>query len=356
MDELEFHNFQTYFYSSPAPERAKEAIRQFTAMPCIEDPLSWKPAGYFFTRMAQMYPDLVKDYEDLVSEIRTEAKPFILGMLEDLRSTPDGPINALNREARTATDNDLLWAEFLLTGNNEPSLRLINHLERPDVVRNKLEAWLTPPYIRPYGTEIHRQWKCEELRTVAGIDCDPRLNRIEAPGDLDCLCLMRGVDLAPHDRFAEIRQVLPFVLSDGELAEMGIKATAKWSLASNANRHPIVLSTCEEELARRKGVIKAALREIVEFTHRNREDYAKAMKIQLEAEQGDADAQCKLGIMYEDGQGVHRGLVWLVMQIGTPSSYQHAKKSLRGGKVSSRRLCGKLWNLHTAIAKTTPRQ
>ena len=40
--------------------------------------------------------------------------------------------------------------------------------------------------------------------------------------------------------------------------------------------------------------------------HLKREDDADAIKLQQEAERGDADAQYKLGIMYAEEQGVHR--------------------------------------------------
>ena len=80
-----------------------------------------------------MYPDLVNEYEDLVPETRTEGKPFILGILKDVQSTPPGPINALDRTVRMATDNDLLWAEFILTGSNESILRLIGLVLIPGV-------------------------------------------------------------------------------------------------------------------------------------------------------------------------------------------------------------------------------
>ncbi len=48
MDELEFDDFITFYYKSPDPERASEAIRWCTANSEIEDPCSYVPAAYFF--------------------------------------------------------------------------------------------------------------------------------------------------------------------------------------------------------------------------------------------------------------------------------------------------------------------
>jgi hypothetical protein len=309
MDDLDLSDFGTFFYRSPAPERASEAIRWYAATPLIEDPIAWVPVAYFFARMAQMYPEIVEEYEDLVPQVRAEAKPFIRGILKDLQSTPPGPIDALDRPIRSGTDIDLLWSEFVLTGSNEPILRIIALLERPDKVREKLEVWLAAPkpsFARLLGFDRRRQRSGENLRAVAGIVCDPHRKRIETTGDLDCRCLMQGVHIATPDYFARIRRVLPFDLSRKEVTDMGIKATAKWILASNVNRHPTVLVACEEELARRTGNVEAALQEIVEFYRQNSEDHAEAMNLQQAAERGDAEAEYKLGMMHYHGQGVEK--------------------------------------------------
>ncbi len=304
MNDLECDDFLTYYYRSPVPERATEALRFLMSGSHVEDACGRVPTAYFFARMAQENPGLLRDYEQLFGETQFEGDALLSEIIADLKSIPQAPSNALARTVRTPTGNDLLWAEFFVTGSNEPIERLIEVLERPDRIRQKLEAWLTSP-LRFFRSATRCKRTYERLRTAAGVACNTELTRIETLGDLDCLCLMQGVDLATEIRFFEVRRALPFRLTENEIIQMSIKATAKWSLASNANRHPCVLETCEEQLAKRQGSVKMALQEIVDKARLNQDDYAEAMKTRQTADTGDPHAQQKLAIMYQKGRGVH---------------------------------------------------
>lgn len=321
MDALGWHEFSTFYYRSPAPEQASAALQWIVASPCMQDPLSTTPVEYFFARLAQKHAILTQEFKAVLNDAPPEARPFVARILESVATSPPTLVNALDRPVRTATDNDVLWAEFMITGSREPIARLIDQLERPDRVRARLEAWLTYPMVGAviipaapvarlfaagrHGGDKRTQRVAEQLGNVAGIVVDPDQKTIETDGDLDCMCMMDGVDLAPQ-RLAMVRDALPFRLRDREIAKMGIKATAKWSLASNANRHPQVLHTCEEEHARRTGNVRLALQEILECARLNEGDYAKAMELQEAAEGGSAEAQCQLGRMYAEGKGVHQ--------------------------------------------------
>jgi TPR repeat protein len=309
MDFLEADEFVTYYYRSPAPERVTEALQWFVSTPDVLDPKSAVPMGYFFGRVAQEHPSLIQEYRGVLRAASPQAKPFVSGILAELAATPPGPVNALQRPILTATDNDLLWAEFMLTGSEEPIVRLIDVLARPDVVRAHLEAWLAFPLLE-LDTRLGRI--VDDLRFTAGIVCDLHRGEIRTQGDLDCRCLMQGLALAPTERVQDVRDALPFELTDEDVTFMGAKASAKWSLASNANRHLQVLRTCEAEVARRSEAVGAALREIIVWARENQRDFAEAMKLRQAALNGAAEAQCRLGIMYDRGVGVPRLHKWAV--------------------------------------------
>ena len=59
---------------------------------------------------------------------------------------------------------------------------------------------------------------------------------------------------------------------------MGIKASAKWSLAGYAKMHSPVLDACEGDIVRRKGNVRLALLEIAAAARFDRGDYTSAAK------------------------------------------------------------------------------
>ena len=196
------------------------------------------------------------------------------GVLRQVATGRSGPTNALDRPITSASGSDLLWAEFVLTGSSAPITRLIGLLDRPDIVRMELQQWLDSWFGRLFG--LGRRDVCARLHALAGIDCDPDRRVIETADDLDCLCMMEGVHLDP-ERFLVTREHLPFRLRGHDMELMGVKATAKWSLASNANRHPAVLTLCEEALVGSEGPQRAALQEIVQAAHDKRRAYEEVM-------------------------------------------------------------------------------
>jgi TPR repeat protein len=303
MDPIDVYEFLTYYYRSPAPERAAAVLAWYVASEHVTDPRSSAPVEYFFARLAQLHQDLVPEYDRVRQDAPLAGRGFVAGIVRQLTREPSQPTNALERWLETATENDLLWAEFMLTGSDAPIAALIGQLDRPDMVREKLERWLDSWFGILFGD---RSTVCARLHSVAGIVCDPDSRTIETAGDLDCLCMLDGVNLRPPARFAAIRDALPFRLTRLEVELIGAKATAKWSLASNANRHPAVLDVCEAALARSEGRRRAALGEIVQVAWDGRRAFDDAMKVLEQAKAGDAAAQCHMGTLYRTGNGVHR--------------------------------------------------
>ncbi|MBI4083896.1 MAG: hypothetical protein HY423_14930 [Candidatus Lambdaproteobacteria bacterium] len=281
MDETELLEFISSYYRSPAPERAAEAVARYANSPMVEDPASRVPAAYFFARLASEHPVLIPEYEAVLRDSPPAGRRFIREILDYLAINPSGPVNALDRIVRTSTDNDLLWAEFSLTGSPAPISRLIDILEWSDTVRDKLQCWLQSPpswLARLLAAGWRRELTRSKLILVAGIRCDLERKHIVTADDLDCISMTQGLDFVLRDRFAEIRRAFPFGLTAEEMGRIAIKATAKWSLAGYALRHPIVLDTCEREIPHRKGRARLSLLEIAVEARFRREDYGAAAK------------------------------------------------------------------------------
>jgi hypothetical protein len=73
--------------------------------------------------------------------------------------------------------------------------------------------------------------------------------------------MMTGWDL-DRERAVRLAKLLPFSLY-GEDPYIGLKAAARWSLASHAHTHPIIFELCESEAAKRIGRCRTLLLEIV---------------------------------------------------------------------------------------------
>jgi hypothetical protein len=183
-----------------------------------------------FGRLAQDNPELCAVYRELGDSSVEEEKRFVENILTDLNATPPKPINVLERVIRTPTDNDLLWAEFSLTGDTEPLIRLIDLLERSDKIRGKLVQWLQSPenmLSRIFGMSRRR---FERMRTVIGIECDPSGQSILWLDDLDCLCLMYDGNFANHKRLKEVGNSLPFPISNEDIYLYGRQSNCQMEL------------------------------------------------------------------------------------------------------------------------------
>ncbi len=300
-------SFFDRYYQSPEPHRAPEALRAFLGNPACQDPAA-NVGWYLFARIAQDHPSLVREYAKLLREIPygravllrilcqtgdEETRTFLESCATDiefayirkdieevLQNWSPGAIAPLVRPVSTPADLDLLWCEFLATGSVEPVLRIIDVLERPDHVRSKLEDWLqATSHRRPrrgfsIPAKILRRLLIRRLWTKASILCDPHRGGVLSPQDLDCHCMTTGWDL-DRERAVRIAKLLPVNLY-GEDAYIGLKAVARWSLASHAHQHAVIFELCESEAAKRTGRCRTLLLEIVAKAALSQDDMEKA--------------------------------------------------------------------------------
>ena len=311
MDEDEFKEFADFFYRSGSPEKAPEALAYYvTSDPFHERaPYGHLPAHYKFSWIAEGKADVLRGYEDVLGKVGSEGRAFILSLLgavggertqvfleslitdpayEDVQANIEEALNRLpekerveplRQEIRGSDDLDLLWTEFTMTGDTQAVRRIIQVLEWRDSLRENLETMNLQPrfYLLGLDTLLKRR-RLERLRGLAGIEFDYERKRIETVEDLDCLSALWELQVSGQ-RFQEITEALPFALSQEEVENhILLKAVAKWSLASNAKQHVLVLEACEEEIARRDVRAKLALLEIAVDARLSQRDYGLTAK------------------------------------------------------------------------------
>src|SRR6266568_1449488 len=179
MGEASFEDIFTTFYRSPSPALALEALEGEARRESELDKGHTDLEVYYFATIARRFPSIVRDYEALFDRSPTrfvlsvlaqmsdeETRRFLAARLEDDRfravrrdmrhavkgeTPPIAPRIAPGRSSLgldvRGLDLDLFWAEFFVTADTSPVERIIDVLEWPDVVRQRVEASLRRPAI-----------------------------------------------------------------------------------------------------------------------------------------------------------------------------------------------------------------
>lgn len=173
---------------------------------------------------------------------------YVAALLEGSRN-PQFP--RVSPHMTEPVDLDLLWSEFLVTGDTTPVHRVVAVLDWPDLVRARLTTWLQETGTGFFGRRTIAKFqplltRCSfpinyETRTVEGpLDCDIHVALSAKQGNL---------------KFAE----LPFPLAHEELIRLAMKSSAVWSLRALAQQHELVARICDEEATRPGGAARVHL-------------------------------------------------------------------------------------------------
>lgn len=282
MDTAEAEAFLDHYYQSGSADRVPEALTAFVTSELLAQEHTRQLETYVFAKIAQLHPSVIRGYEKVFQEVPV-GRTFILGVLRhtgddhsrhflrsclsDQRFRPihheiervlepwrPTPLDALQWPVRAPGDLDFLWVDFCVTGNTQPVVRIIDVLEWPDRIRQRLHGWLRKGRI--LGFILRRTQAARRICRELGIDCDYSLGQIRTAEDLDCRCVLEV-------GWPKAERLLPFRLSAKNFTHIATKAAAKWSLGSNAEQHARVFATCEEELGKRTGRVRLALEEIL---------------------------------------------------------------------------------------------
>lgn len=287
MNELEFTRLLTTYYHQPRPDRIPEALAWFAASAMSRALATAWPAVYFFVRVAHMHPAVIERYRAVRETISVTGATFIDQVLDLISQCPSKeslrvamremtsceaariericatmPIDAgaaAPPNVMTCLEMDCLWAEFCTTGDAETVLPIIDVLGWPDLVRYKLDDWLSSN-ARTSSACLSRWRRTRVLRRL-WLTCDEATGRVGSPEDVDCFCAIQGMQLS-GERFTKFRTALPFDLTEDEQNYIAIKAVAFWSLCNNVAQHPRILELCRRQMAvggRRAGISLAGI-------------------------------------------------------------------------------------------------
>ncbi len=170
-------------------------------------------------------------------------------------SRQPGSSRKVDRLLRKPLDNpmilDLLWGEFIDSGNLAAVRRIVSVLDWEDLVRSRLQSWLSEIRPQMWAQTPYKDYQRLLIRCLFPIDYDRR--SIDGSVDLDIhvALLARGHKL----KFAE----LPIALSPKELVRLGMKSAALWSLSSMAEQHDSVAVICDQESKKPGGAARILL-------------------------------------------------------------------------------------------------
>ncbi len=270
--EKKYQDILTNFYKNPEPQKIPAALEHYAAsnFPKTQPPEVLGAVAYIFARIAQQEPALVPKYREVFVKTSHPGRLFVLmvlelcgdekvevflkeklddknfklekpAILEALKKGIPYPFNPLAQEVKKAVDIDFLWADFFVTGQKEPLLRIIDVVSRDDLFRKKLLEWMLAKH-----SKIEKKKSSDLLQQEVQIDMDFAKAKIDYPGDMDVMYSSYLTKTArpgqPSKKALEIRKILN--LSDEEIEYMMIKAAAVWSLQMSVETHPLVREIC----------------------------------------------------------------------------------------------------------------
>jgi len=249
---------ETYYRNRPITDDVAKILRSFLRTACHRVPEgSVELLVYFFARIAKDRTDLIRLYEGELSEVTgrgadvlleilrqaadSRTKGFLESCLRDdsyssihrsIAKALDVPFpefqSALLRPVRSGIDLDLLWIEFLATGSKEPVSKIIDVLNRPDLVGARIQEWLNVPGSR------FRQWQAfrriRKLPETFALRFDGSRKQVCTVEDLDCQLGLDGVQTNPR-RFVPVP-----VRAASWLLAGALSIWASWVLAAGVLR------------------------------------------------------------------------------------------------------------------------
>lgn len=264
------------YYRNPQPDQIPAALENIAGSDFIKNSDTEVSAmtSYLFGRIAQVEPSLIPKYIDVFKKTTHEGRVFILMVFQiggdarvveflkgivndkDYAAEKKDINNLLERgipvkfdpmtnEVKAGVDLDFLWAEFFVTGQAAPIVRIIDVLAWKDRFRERLNDWM---FSKHSPSEIRRLNKL--LAEEVGFDVDLSNVRINFEGDMDnafAMFLRNSGDAGRGSKPAiEIRKILR--ITDEDMMSMAVKGAAFWSLWSNSRTHPQVRDICRTEV------------------------------------------------------------------------------------------------------------
>ena len=269
-------NFITYYYRKPDPTRVPAILDNVMKGPFVDDQAKRMLSAHAFGHIARSNQKLIRLYESQFTQASPSARSFLIDALalcgddvtqrqlevwardpryadqkrelEAAASSLANPKRLLprNRPARIPIDLDLLWADFMITGEFTPIARILDTLDQTSSLRQQITDCL----------KKNRQERDELL------DFLKKLKLIQ-PGSKDKLVDGHLELILLHDPKGRLRynaiedagylgkQILN--LSDEELNRgLLLMGAASWSLQDNLKQHPVLAELMKKHYRERR--------------------------------------------------------------------------------------------------------
>lgn len=237
-DNAELNDTLQGFYRDRDVGKATRGLRQHLEGEDLGEPLTF----YAFARIAELVPEA----REAFARLRDQQPAYLDRVLQGVRGVVDP-----YAEITGATELDLLWVEFFVTGELTPLRRIVGVLDGEDLVRKRLSAWLRTESASFFGRRRIAKLKPLFIRCVMPIDYEAAT--IEDGVDMDvhvALAARKG-----NLKFAE----LPIELTQADCVRLAVKSAALWSLHANAKHHERVAEFCAAEATRPGGAARLVL-------------------------------------------------------------------------------------------------
>lgn len=257
MTKEQFEKLLAAFYLEGTPDLAVTALSYWLSSSDLEqqDEVQVELQKRLFRLIRRRFPEVRARWLDLSESSTPWGRQFVTEICTESLPEARPPI-------QTAEDLDVRWAEFLVSGETQPIEEIVAVLSWPDRLRARIEAFLSERrrFDFLFGGERRRRM----LGKLAALEIgsDESLQKLECPFDLDCIALMNGMAV-DAERCKILQAALPKPLEASDLLYLATKATAKWSLWSNARQHPRVLAVCVDALGRVSGAPRLGLLQII---------------------------------------------------------------------------------------------
>jgi hypothetical protein len=286
--------------------------------------------AFLFARVARSEPPLAEKYREAFEKTGHPGRVFIARVFgfmggesteEFLRAKLEDPaytrekgdimralallpsgVDACTMPVEKASDLDMLWAEFMATGEAKAVERVIEVLGRPDVTRRHFEEYLGSGAVKGDDGLV------AAIRNNLWVLADTKMGKILSSKDLDIsLSVFALRPEHPREAVAFIRESLG--MSNGDMYKAALKGSVAWSLMSNAAEHPRVLAICTESARSESTPVQLALLCVPACFHEDHLQLAEAVAAFREMEKADPENLdvhyhlMKLGIEMRDLKG-----------------------------------------------------
>jgi hypothetical protein len=273
----ELSRFLQEYHRAPAPELAPKMLALLLDGKLIEDPAysqdrpeqSLKLTGHAFGLIGRKEPKLVRLYETRFPKASKAGRALLLEafwacgdqqtvkLLEEWEKDPAQsdlkeeieatrkflaqPVRPLPRDlpARSPTDLDLLWTDFLISGEYAPVSRILDVFDQPDLVRAKIDAFL----------KKHPEQRTDlfgVLESLGMAQSGPPAKLADGDLDLRFVDVLQSTEKPPPPGAArKFNQMLGLKRGD-YMTVIAVKGAARWAAQSNLRRHPRLREVLKE--------------------------------------------------------------------------------------------------------------